>query len=152
DIQAAIGCVQLDRLEDFADRRRANWNYLKNGLAEFSDIFILPEATPNTNPSWFGFLISLRSESGISRPELIHYLENKKIQTRMLFGGNLIRQPFFDAFREQPGSYRVVGDLTNTDLIMNNGFWLGVYPGLTTPMLDYMIDAIRSFLRRDTVS
>ncbi|HMW34096.1 MAG TPA: DegT/DnrJ/EryC1/StrS family aminotransferase, partial [bacterium] len=133
-------------------RRRANWNYLKNGLAEFSDIFILPEATPNTNPSWFGFLISLRSESGISRPELIHYLENKKIQTRMLFGGNLIRQPFFDAFREQPGSYRVVGDLTNTDLIMNNGFWLGVYPGLTTPMLDYMIDAIRSFLRRDTVS
>lgn len=152
DIQAAIGCVQLDRLEDFAARRRANWNYLKNGLAEFSDIFILPEATPNANPSWFGFLISLRSESGISRPELIRYLENKKIQTRMLFGGNLIRQPFFDAFREQPGSYRVVGELTNTDHIMNNGFWLGVYPGLTTPMLDYMIDAIRSFLRQDTAS
>jgi CDP-6-deoxy-D-xylo-4-hexulose-3-dehydrase len=137
DIQAAIGNAQLDRLPSFIEARRRNWSYLKERLKPLSDFVILPEPQLGSSPSWFGFALTLRDNSPLSRNELIHILDEAKIGTRLFFGGNLLRQP---AFQGTPR--RVVGKLTNTDIVMNQTFWIGVWPGLTEPMLDYMSDVI----------
>lgn len=141
DIQAAIGLAQLDRLENFVELRRRNWSHLKNGLSDLSEHLILPRATENGDPSWFGFAITVRESSPKTRNEIVQTLDEKKIATRLLFGGNLLRQP---AFIGTPR--RMHGDLTNTDTVMNGTFWIGVWPGLTIPMLDYMIDVIHEIL------
>lgn len=142
DIQAAIGQVQLSRLEKFVESRRSNWNFLRNGLQELEDILILPEATLNSEPSWFGFAITLRENSPISRNELVTKLNEVGIGTRLLFGGNLLRQP---AFKDTPR--RIISDLLNTDRIMNQTFWVGVWPGLTKQMLNCVIENIKINLR-----
>ena len=135
DIQAAIGLAQLDRLDSFVDSRRKNWNYLYKNLSELEEFFILPKPTENSDPSWFGFAITVKDNSPISRNDLVKKLNEKKIGTRLLFGGNLLRQP---AFIGTPR--RVVGDLKNSDIVMNQTFWIGVWPGLTERMLDYVIE------------
>lgn len=145
DIQAAIGLAQLDRLDGFIAARRANWLRLREGLDDLADLLILPEATPDSEPSWFGFPITVRDASPVTRDELTQHLEARKIGTRLLFGGNLIRQP---AFRDVP--YRAIGDLANSDVIMRSTFWIGVWPGLTTEMIDFMVASIRAALGRDT--
>lgn len=137
DIQAAIGNAQLDRLPIFIDARRRNWSYLKERLKPLSEFVILPEPQIDSSPSWFGFALTLRENSPLSRNELIHILDEAKIGTRLFFGGNLLRQP---AFQGTPR--RVVGELTNTDVVMEQTFWIGVWPGLTEPMLEYMSDVI----------
>jgi CDP-6-deoxy-D-xylo-4-hexulose-3-dehydrase len=141
DMQAAIGCAQLEKLSSFVERRRYNWQRLYNGLKDLQDEFILPEAAPDSNPSWFGFLLTCRE--GISRDTMVRRLESEHIQTRMLFAGNLIKHPCFDGIRETCAGYRVEGTLENTDRIMNRSFWLGVYPGMNDTMIDRMIDTIR---------
>ena len=141
DMQAAIGCAQLEKLPRFTEARRRNWQQLRDRLAGLSDRLILPEPAPNSAPSWFGFLLSVRPESGLSRDAVTRFLEARNIQTRLLFSGNLLRHPCFDPIRSTD-AYRVVGTLENTDFIMNNSFWIGVYPGMTDAMLDYMADSI----------
>lgn len=141
DIQAAIGLAQLDRLMSFVELRRKNWNYLKLGLADLTEHLLLPQATENADPSWFGFAITVQKSSPKTRNEIVQALDQMKIGTRLLFGGNLLRQP---AFAGTPR--RVHGELTNTDVVMNDTFWIGVWPGLTVPMLDYMIDSIHHIL------
>jgi CDP-6-deoxy-D-xylo-4-hexulose-3-dehydrase len=143
DMQAAVGMAQLEKLPRFTAARRRNWQLLRDGLADMADCFVLPEPTPNSEPSWFGFLLTVRPESGLSRNKIVQELEDQGIQTRMLFAGNLTRHPCFDEMRESGAGYRVVGDLTNTDRIMNDAFWVGVYPGMTDAMLEYMLQAIR---------
>ena len=135
DLQAAIGCEQLKKLPSFTEARRRNWQRLYDALRSVEDKLILPEAAENSRPSWFGFLISVRN--GISRDQVTRYLEGHNIQTRLLFSGNLIRHPAFDTIRGTD-AYRVVGSLENTDFIMNNSFWVGVYPGMSDEMIDYM--------------
>ena len=148
DLQAAIGCAQLEKLPEFIKKRRRNWRYLRDALTASgsAEKLILPESVENSDPSWFGFMISVRPDSGLNRNQITGFLENRNIQTRLLFSGNLIRHPCFDSIRDTD-AYRVCGDLTNTDFIMQNSFWLGVYPGMTDDMLDYMarsvIDAVR---------
>ena len=137
DMQAAVGVSQLKKLPAFIQKRRENFNYLYQRLSELQDFFILPQATPSSNPSWFGFPIYVRPEAAFTRDEVVRWLEDHKIATRLLFGGNLIRQP---AYRNQ--KYRVVGDLKRADEVMHRVFWIGVYPGLTTPMLDYVSDML----------
>jgi CDP-6-deoxy-D-xylo-4-hexulose-3-dehydrase len=134
DIQAAIGLAQLDRLDFFIEKRKENWNYLHDGLKDLQEFLILPTRTLNSQPSWFGFALTVKSESPISRNELVKKLNEFQIGTRLLFGGNLLKQP---AFQNTPR--RLVGDLMNTDNVMNDTFWIGVWPGLTKPMLDYVI-------------
>lgn len=141
DLQASIGCEQLKKFPGFIIRRRHNWDRLKEALAPIADRVILPEPAENSNPSWFGFLISLRPESGLERNKVTGYIEQHNVQTRLLFSGNLIKHPCFDQMRGT-GTYRVVGALTNTDFIMNNTFWVGVYPGMTDEMIDYMAKTI----------
>ena len=141
DIQAAIGLAQLDRLESFVEIRRRNWKYLKDGLSGLEEFFMLPRATEDSDPSWFGFALTVRKDSPLSRNEIVESLNEMKIGTRLLFGGNLLRQP---AFVGTPR--RVIGDLANTDIVMNDTFWIGVWPGLTIPMLDYMIESIHKLL------
>jgi CDP-6-deoxy-D-xylo-4-hexulose-3-dehydrase len=143
DIQAAIGLAQMSRLEYFISARKANWQYLYSGLLELSDYFILPEATFGSDPSWFGFALTIKNNSGFDRNQLISHLDSKKIGTRMLFGGNLTLQPAF-----QNTNYRVHGDLTNSDIITKNTFWIGVWPGLTNEMLDFMINEIKQFIKK----
>lgn len=145
ELQAAIGCAQLDKLSSFVEARRKNWQTLRNGLADLQDRFILPNATPNSNPSWFGFALTCRP--GISREKIVRYLESKKIQTRPIFAGNILRHPCFDGLVEGE-DYRVVGDLTNTDRVLENSFFVGVYPGLTKPMLDYVIEQIHEAVKK----
>lgn len=137
DMQAAIGCEQLKKFPSFIERRRHNWAYLRKALAPLEDRLILPEPSPNSEPSWFGFLISVRPESGLERNAVTRFIEDKNVQTRLLFSGNLIKHPCFNQLRGTD-AYRVVGDLTNTDFIMDNTFWVGVYPGMTDEKLDYM--------------
>ena len=137
DMQAAIGVEQLKKLPEFIERRKNNWNKLRTLLDSASDKLILPEAAPDSDPSWFGFLISIRPESGIKRDNVTKYLEAHNIQTRLLFSGNLTKHPCFDSIRGTD-AYRIVGGLENTDFIMNNSFWIGVYPGMTDAMLEYM--------------
>lgn len=145
DMQAAIGCAQLEKLDDIVEARRKNFEYLKQGL-EGTKGLILPEAQKNSNPSWFGFLISVRPDAGFTRNDLAQYLESKKIQTRNLFAGNLLKHPAFDEMRRSGEGFRVVGKLEGTDFIMNNTLWIGVYPGMTREMLDHMISTIKEFI------
>ena len=140
-MQAAIGCEQLKKFPSFIERRRHNWERLHNALKVAEDKLILPQAIENGNPSWFGFLISVKPENGLDRNKVTEYIEAHNIQTRLLFSGNLIKHPCFNQIRGTD-AYRVVGDLKNTDFIMNNTFWVGVYPGMTDEMIDYMAKII----------
>ena len=140
DLQASIGCAQIEKFPSFVEKRRHNFDRLKKKLQSVSDKLILPEACENSRPSWFGFLITCKE--GVDRNSLVQYLESKGIQTRMLFSGNLIKHPCFDEMRASGEGYRVVGDLTNTDRIMMDTFWVGVYPGMTDEMIDYMAKCI----------
>ena len=145
DMQAAIGCAQLEKLDDIVEARRKNFQILRKGL-EGTPGLILPEATPNSNPSWFGFLISVKEDAGFTRNELSEYLESKRIQTRNLFAGNLLKHPAFDEMRKEGTGYRVIGDLKGTDFVMTNTFWIGVYPGMSPEMLEFMISTIKEFV------
>lgn len=142
DMQASIGVAQLDKLAQFTEARRNNWRRLREGLETLQSDLILPEATVNSNPSWFGFLVTMRDGRSPIRDSVVRHLEKNGIQTRMLFSGNFLRHPCCDDLREQPGSFRVVGDLSTTDYILNNTFWIGVYPGLQSGAIDYMIEKI----------
>ena len=142
DIQAAIGSAQLLRLDDFVSKRRSNWQYLRDGLKDLEDIFMLPRATENSEPSWFGFALTVRQNSSKTRNQIVQELNARQIATRLLFGGNLLRQPAFMGTER-----RVVGPLTNTDIIMNDTFWIGVWPGLSQDMLDYMISSLHSIVK-----
>lgn len=139
DIQAALGASQLNELDNFGDARKRNFAHLTRRLSESKD-FLLPTATPNSDPSWFGYAITLQSGSGINREALLKFLEKRKIGTRLLFGGNLLRQPAYKNIE-----HRVVGTLTNTDKIMRDTFWIGTFPGLTPEMLDFTADSILEF-------
>jgi CDP-6-deoxy-D-xylo-4-hexulose-3-dehydrase len=141
DMQAALGLSQLKKLDSFVAARKVNFEFLKRSLGDLED-FIMPEATPNSDPSWFGFPITIRPDSGVDRTKLLRHLDEKKIGTRLLFAGNLLKQP---AYRNI--EHRVIGDLKNSDLIMNNTFWLGVYPGLTQDMLTYVSDVIHEYVK-----
>jgi CDP-6-deoxy-D-xylo-4-hexulose-3-dehydrase len=136
-MQAAAGVAQLNKLERFIEIRKRNFRYLKERLQPHSDLLLLPEATPGSDPSWFGFPIAVRPESGIDRDEVVRFLNSRKIGTRLLFGGNLLRQPAYRNIEK-----RVVGDLRNSDFVTNNVFWVGVYPGLTEPMLEYLAQSL----------
>ena len=140
DMQAAVGCAQLKKFPSFVERRRHNFKRLKAALAPVADKLILPEACEGSNPSWFGFLLTCRE--GVDREKVVPYIESKGVQTRMLFAGNLTKHPCFDEMRASGKGYRVVGDLSVTDRIMNSTFWVGVYPGMTDEMIDYMAKTI----------
>jgi len=139
--------LQLDKLDGFVESRRKNFKKLYDGLLGTKGI-ILPEAERNSNPSWFGFPFTVSEDAGFTRNELTQYLENKKIQTRTLFAGNIIKHPAFDEMRETGEGYRIVGELPVTDYVMNNTLWIGVFPGMTDSMLDYMIATIKEFCNR----
>ena len=139
DMQAAVGVAQLEKLPRFIEARKNNFRKLRAGLAGLEEFFILPEPTPGSDPSWFGFPIAVRRDGPLTRNALIRELEQRKIATRLLFGGNLTRQPAYDGVE-----YRVAGDLQNTDFVMNQVFWVGVYPGISGAMIDYMIQAFHS--------
>lgn len=140
DMQAAVGLAQLAKLESFVDARKRNWRILRDGLAPYEEYLVLPEPTPESDPSWFGFLVMVREDAPFGRDELVRHLEERKIATRLLFGGNLTRQPAYEKV-----DFRAVGDLATSDAIMERAFWIGVYPGLTEPMLDYVLDEFESF-------
>ncbi len=144
DMQAAVGCAQLDKLDQIVAARRANYQMLYDGLKDVPGL-ILPVAEANSNPSWFGFLIAVKEDAGFTRNELTGYLEQNKIQTRNLFAGNLTKHPCFDEMRQTGEGYRIVGELKNTDFVMTNGFWIGVFPGMTKEMNQWMIKCIREF-------
>lgn len=146
DMQAAIGCAQLKKFPSFVEKRRSNFERLKTALSDVTDWLILPEACPNSKPSWFGFLITCKD--GTDRNQFVQYLEAKGVQTRMLFAGNLTKHPCFDKMRRTGTGYRVVGNLKETDRIMNNSFWVGLYPGMTDEMIDYMAKVIRETCRK----
>ena len=148
DLQAAIGCEQLVKFPNFIERRRQNWERLYAAMQDLSDYLILPEPAPNSKPSWFGFLISVRPGGKLTRDVLTRFLESRNIQTRLLFSGNFIKHPCFDAIRGSE-AYRVVGELKNSDFITENTFWIGVYPGMTNEMLDYMSDMIHECIRQE---
>ena len=156
DMQAAIGCAQLEKLPSFIDARKKNWRLLRDGLDDLSDKFVLPEPSRNSDPSWFGFLLTIQETASFTRDELVEYLESNGIQTRMLFAGNLIKHPCFDALRESQKGYRVVGSsavssdsaLPVTDRIMRDSFWVGVYPGMKEEMIGYMIDKLHEFVKK----
>ena len=141
DMQAACALAQLVRLDEFIAARKANFAYLKNRLTSCEEFLHLPEATPNSDPSWFGFPVILKESAGIKRVDLLNYLDQNKIGTRLLFAGNLTRQPYMIG-----RNFRVSGELTNTDVVMNQTFWLGVYPGLKTEQLDYIAERLEEFL------
>ena len=145
DMQAAVGCAQLKKFPDFVRRRRENWQQLREALSDVSDRITLPEALPGSEPSWFGFCMTVAE--GIDRTRLLRRLEERGVQTRLLFAGNLLRQPCFDHVRGDDSVYRVVGALTNTDRIMRDTFWVGVYPGLTKDRLSYMAETIKLAVR-----
>ena len=140
DMQAACALAQLDRIDEFIATRKRNFTYLKKRLQSCAEFFHLPEATPNSDPSWFGFPLIIKESAGINRVDLLTYLEQHKIGTRLLFAGNLVRQPYMKG-----QNYRVSGDLINTDIVMNQTFWIGVYPGLSLEMLDYITTRIEEF-------
>ena len=139
DMQAAVGLAQLRKLPGFIEARRRNFHLLRAGLAELEEFFILPEATAGSEPSWFGFPIAVRPDAPFSRNQATRHLEDRKIATRLLFGGNLTRQP---AYRD--AKYRTVGELANTDFVMDRVFWIGVYPGITDSMVDYTLETLRA--------
>ncbi|MBA3024401.1 MAG: lipopolysaccharide biosynthesis protein RfbH [Gammaproteobacteria bacterium] len=140
DMQAACALAQMDRVEEFIAARKANFTYLKNGLKNCEEFLLLPEATPNSDPSWFGFPITIKASAGINRVDLLQYLDQHKIGTRLLFAGNLTRQPYMKG-----RNFRISGELTNTDIVMNDTFWIGVYPGLSREMLDFVISRLEAF-------
>ena len=140
DMQAAVGCAQLDKLPDFIAKRRENFQYLFENLQDLQDVLILPEPNVNSEPSWFGFLLSVREDAPFTRNQLVQHLEVQRIGSRLLFGGNLVRQPAYEGL-----NYRVVGDLEHTDRAMRNAFWIGLFPGLTPEMLDYVVSVIHDF-------
>lgn len=140
DMQAAVGVAQIDHLDSFVASRRANFSALKNGLKSLEEFLILPEATPNSEPSWFGFPVTIREAAPFKREQLVRHLNESKIETRFLFGGNLVRQPYMKG-----RNYRVHGELTNSDRVMNQTFWIGVYPGLTPAHIEYTCDVFRSY-------
>lgn len=144
-MQAAVGCAQLEKFPSFVERRKYNFAKLKASLLEVEEKLILPVACENSDPSWFGFLITCRE--GIDRNKAVQYIEDHGVQTRMLFAGNLIKHPCFDEMRVTGEGYRVVGDLKNTDRIMNDTFWVGVYPGMTDEKIDYMARIIKEAVR-----
>jgi CDP-6-deoxy-D-xylo-4-hexulose-3-dehydrase len=148
DMQAAIGCAQLEKLPSFIETRKKNWRLLRDGLADLSEQFVLPEPTADSDPSWFGFLLTVQKEAGFSRDRIVNHLEGKGIQTRMLFAGNLIKHPCFDEMRRAGTGYRVVGDLSTTDTIMRDTFWVGVYPGMTEEMVGYMLETMKAFCQQ----
>jgi CDP-4-dehydro-6-deoxyglucose reductase, E1 len=141
-MQAAVGVAQLERLPGFIEARRRNFATLHAGLRELDDVLVLPEATPHSEPSWFGFPILVREDAPFTRDALTRFLESRRSATRLLFGGNLVRQPAY-----QDVKYRVVGDLANSDRVMHGAFWIGVHPGLTEEMLAYMIESVNAFCR-----
>jgi len=142
DMQAAVGCAQLDKLDEFVTRRQQNFQFLYENLKNLEDFFVLPEATSKSEPSWFGFLLAVRPNSPFSRHQVVQYLEKHKIGTRLLFAGNLLRQP---AYKNIP--CRMVGNLENSDFIMDNAFWVGVFPGISKEMLDYMVEMFHRGLK-----
>lgn len=146
DMQAAIGCAQLDKLDTIVARRRENFEYLRKGLENVSGL-ILPEAQVNSRPSWFGFLITVKEDAGFTRNDMTQFLEEHKVQTRNLFAGNLLKHPAFEQYVDGV-DYRVIGQLPVTDTIMNATFWIGVYPGMTKEKLQYMIDTIKAFVNK----
>jgi CDP-4-dehydro-6-deoxyglucose reductase, E1 len=142
-MQAALGASQLTKLPHFIVRRKENYNHLKKALASFEDSLILPEATPHSDPAWFGLPIGIRETAPFKREDLIRSLEENRIGTRLLFGGNLVRQPAYLG-----ADFRISGALRNSDFVMNNVFWVGVYPGLTSQMLDFVVERIAEFVSR----
>ena len=146
DLQAAVGCAQIVKFPSFVERRRHNFDRLWKGLKDCQDKLILPEAAPNSRPSWFGFMMTVKE--GVDRVKVVRYIEDHGVQTRNLFAGNLTKHPCFDELREAGEGYRIVGELTNTDRIMNDTFWIGVYPGMTDEMIDYMIKTIKEALNQ----
>jgi CDP-6-deoxy-D-xylo-4-hexulose-3-dehydrase len=140
DMQAAVGCAQLDKLPEFITKRRQNFQFLHEQLQDLQDVLVLPVAAPNSEPSWFGFPILVAENAPFTRNDLVRHLEEKRIGTRLLFGGNLVRQPAYKGLK-----YRVVGELSNSDRVMQSVFWVGVFPGLTEEMLAYMASTIRAF-------
>jgi CDP-6-deoxy-D-xylo-4-hexulose-3-dehydrase len=145
-MQAALGASQISKLPYFIERRKENYRYLLAALEPVENFLLLPRATPGADPSWFGFPIGIREGAPFTRDELIRVLESKKIATRLLFGGNLLRQPAYEGCE-----YRAVGDLRNTEFVMNNVFWIGVFPGLTKPMLDFVSSTIVDFASHSTL-
>lgn len=152
DMQAAIGCKQLEKLPAFIKARNRNWSLLREGLADLEERLILPEATAYSRPSWFGFLLTVRPESGLSRDGMVRFLESQGVQTRMLFAGNFLRQPCFDEMRSSGQGFRVIGDLRCTDTIMNHTFWVGVYPGLSEAMITHMIATLKKAAQQRTLN
>lgn len=140
-MQAACGLAQLERAPIFVQQRKKNYSLLKERLAVCNKFLLLPEATPNSNPSWFGFPVTLRESSPVNRLDLLQYLDQNKIGTRLLFAGNLTRQPYMTG-----RNYRISGDIVNTDIAMNDTFWLGIYPGLGEAQFDYVAEKISNFL------
>ena len=147
DLQAAVGVEQLKKFPSFIERRKHNWARLHAALENVQDKIILPEPAENSDPSWFGFLISVRPETGLNRNDVTKYIESKNVQTRLLFSGNIIKQPCFNEIRGTD-AYRVVGNLENSDFVVNNSFWVGVYPGMTDTMIDYMAQVIKEAVRK----
>lgn len=159
DMQAAIGCAQLEKLSGFIEARKRNWKWLREELSDLGDSFILPEATENSDPAWFGFLLTVRKRSSFTRDAIVNHLESKGIQTRMLFAGNLIKHPCFDEMRKSGNGFRIGTTTTNnhhnssvplpiTDRIMRDTFWIGVYPGLTEGSIGHMVETIRGYCRK----
>jgi CDP-6-deoxy-D-xylo-4-hexulose-3-dehydrase len=146
-MQAAVGVEQLKKVPGFTAARKNNFNRLLSGLQDLKEYFILPKATEKSDPSWFGFILTLRDGVPFSKNAIVNHLESNKIQTRMLFAGNLTRQPSFDGVH-----YRIHGDLTNTDKILEDTFLVGVYPGLTDDMIDYVVDKIHTFVKKNNVA
>jgi len=149
EMQAAIGCVQLEKLPSFIEARKRNWKLLRDGLQDMGERMILPEAAPDSIPSWFGFILTVKEDAGFTRDDIVNYLETKGIQTRTLFAGNLIKHPCFDEMRKNKSGYRIIGDLKNTDMIMNQTFWMGVYPGMTDAMVEFTVKNVHQFIHRN---
>lgn len=147
DLQASVGLAQVAKLNRFGKARRQNYAYLREALAPYESVLDFVEPTPNSDPSWFGLLMTVREDAPFDRSEIVEALESSRVQTRMLFAGNLLRHPCFDELRSEPGTYRVVGDLSETDRFMSRAFWVGVYPGMEEAHLDYMVDVLVKFCR-----
>ncbi len=148
EMQAAIGLAQIEKLPFIIEARKRNWQALREGLSDLSDFFSFQDPTAGSDPAWFGFLIIVKENVGFTRNEIVEYLEKKNIQTRMLFAGNILRQPCFDELRRKKEGYRIVGDLLNTDIIMKNGFWIGVHPGMKKEMIEYIVESIHEFCKK----
>lgn len=144
DMQAAVGVAQLKKLDAFVAARKRNWQRLRDGLSAHEDVLVLPRATPGTDPSWFGFAVTVKPDAPFGRTDLVRFLESRRIGTRLLFAGNLLRQPAYKGIR-----HRVVGELTNSDVAMQHTFWIGVFPGITDRMIDYVLESVHAFLRQD---